>query len=191
MNPPFENFVLLLGTRSPRRRQLIEGMDIPFRTVEIAFEEEKYPEKEVVALAKAKNLSYTTPLRNHEILLTADTLVISDDEILGKPRNENEAIRMLERLSGKTHRVETGVCLRSAKEMRCFKEQTLIRFKRFSDEEIRYYVKHYRPLDKAGAYGIQEWLGLIGVEKIEGDYYNVMGLPTAKLWDALLRMIKK
>ncbi len=186
-----ENFKLILATRSPRRIQLIKQMDIPFEIVTIPFDESSIETKDVVHIARMKNMAYSHDLKKGEILLTADTLVILDDEIMGKPANETEAKIMLKKLSGRKHLVETGVCLRTSEEIRCFKERTKIFFKNLQDREIEYYVRTYKPFDKAGGYGIQEWIGLTGIEKISGDYYNVMGLPTSALWQELKEILRR
>ena len=125
-------------------------------------------------------------LSNNEIIITSDTTVLLTNRILNKPQNTEEALRMLQRLSGKTHKVCTGVCIKSIEKEIIFSEFTSVTFKLLSLEEIEYYIKHFQPYDKAGSYGIQEWIGFIGVEKIEGCYYNVMGLPISKLYQKLL-----
>ena len=187
INPQLpENFMLLLGSRSPRRHEIIRRMDIPYKVVDIPFDESKANTREPLALAKAKNLAYTQALLPGEMLLTADTVVRVDGRILGKPRTEAQAREMLRLLSGREHTVETGVCLRTAEKTNCFSEITRITFKTLHPAEIDYYIRRYRPFDKAGAYGIQEWIGLTGIVSIQGDYYNVMGLPAAKTWKAIM-----
>lgn len=149
--------------------------------------EERYPSDlpaESVAeyLAQLKSRAYPFPLSERDILLTADTVVIVDGAILGKPADEAQACGMLRRLSGRTHRVVTGVTLRSSEQMRSFSVGSDVRFRTLTDEETAYYVKKYRPLDKAGAYGIQEWIGYVAIEGIGGSFYNVMGLPVQRLY---------
>ncbi len=179
--------ILLLGSRSPRRRELVEKLQIPFRAVEVDFEEPEGLE-DPLEMAKRKALAYDGDLHSDEILLTADTMVFVDGKKLGKPANQFEALDMLESLSGRWHEVVSGVCLRSADGLNCFDDRTRILFRELSKEEINFYVCRYMPLDKAGAYGIQEWIGLIGVERLEGSFYNVMGLPTDKLWVEWLKL---
>jgi len=190
VNPFFPpGYVLLLGSRSPRRAEILAKTDIPFKTVDIDFDENASGLKDPVDLARAKSRAYAEPLRPHEILLTADTVVRLDGEILGKPADREEARKMLERLSGRVHEVESGVCLRSPADEICFSEITRVRFRLLSPKEISYYLRHYRPWDKAGAYGIQEWIGLAAVCGLEGDYYNVMGLPACRTLLELQRLI--
>ncbi len=174
--------ILLLGSQSPRRKALIEQMFIPYRSVVIDFDESGLNTADPVVLAKEKSKHYPHPLAGNEVLLTADTLVLLDGKPLGKPANQYEALDMLESLSGKTHSVTTGVCLREKNNLYCFDDTTEIRFRELSKEEMNFYVCRFMPYDKAGAYGIQEWIGMIGVESIKGSFYNVMGLPTEKFW---------
>ncbi len=176
-------YKILLGSQSPRRKELLEKMDIKFRIVKINFEE-KYPKNipiaeipEFLALQKSKAYSKIQP---EELLITADTLVILEKEILEKPRNKTQARKMLQKLSGKKHKVITGVCLRTKNNSCSFSDISKVYFKKLSPEEINYYVDTYKPMDKAGAYGIQEWIGLIGIKKIKGSYFNIMGFPTEK-----------
>ena len=125
------------------------------------------------------------PLRPDELLITADTIVVLDDEVLGKPADEADAHRMLRALSGRAHRVISGVCVTTSERCESFSDTSIVHFAELTDDEIDYYIEHYRPLDKAGAYGIQEWIGNIGISGINGDFYNVMGLPTRKLYQLL------
>jgi septum formation protein len=175
--------IMLLGSRSPRRREILEKMDIPYRIVEIPFDESSVKAQNPLELAGLKSSAYGEILQDREILLTADTMVFIDGKALGKPADISRAMEMLENLSGRTHVVETGVCMRSNKRKACFSVQTHITFKELSKEEICYYVNRYMPLDKAGAYGIQEWIGLTGILSVRGDYYNVMGLPAVRVWE--------
>ena len=183
---------LLLASKSPRRRQLLASIDIPVTTVEIDVEEHlssPVPAAEVAErLALLKAQGYTQPLEEGQVLVAADTVVVHRDSVLGKPHSEQEAYAMLRALSGDTHTVYTGVCLRSSRDQRLFTEATRVWFNSLNDDELRHYIDTYRPYDKAGAYGIQEWIGLIGISRIEGCYYNVMGLPVARLYQELRQL---
>ena len=185
---------LLLASQSPRRRELIAGTGIPFELAPRYECQESYPATlpadEVPAyLSRLKSEAYPAPLAEGEILLTADTVVILADEVLGKPTDRDDALAMLGRLSGNRHRVVTGVTLRSATHTHTFAACSEVCFRSLTPEEIAYYVDHYRPYDKAGAYGIQEWIGYIGIERIEGSFYNVMGLPIQLLYVELEKFI--
>lgn len=185
-----KNYRILLGSKSPRRRELLQMMRIPFNVVNINGVEEKYPEEmpavEVpIYLSGIKSDAYLPHLKEDELVITADTLVINDDKILGKPHNAEEACFMLRSLSGKTHLVVTGVTITGLKERTSFSVSTEVTFGELSDEDIKYYVDNFLPIDKAGAYGIQEWIGGVAVEKINGSYYNVMGLPIHRLYKEL------
>ena len=189
-----KNHRLILASASPRRRELLAGCDIDFILAEKFECEELYPadlaaEKVAEYLSQLKSNAYPHPLGEKDILLTADTVVILGDKILGKPRSEAEAVEMISSLSGATHKVITGVTLRTAKRTISFSAESLVTFRNLDNEEILYYVEKYRPLDKAGAYGIQEWIGYIGIEGIKGSFYNVMGLPVQKLCTALKEII--
>lgn len=178
---------LLLGSGSPRRRELMKEMDLDFEVVKLRDIEECYPadlEKERVPeyLSRLKAEGYRNDLSDNEILVTADTVVISRGQILGKPRCREEAIAMLRQLSGEKHHVVTGVTLSSRLAMTSFSETTEVEFFDLDDAQIEYYVDKYKPFDKAGAYGIQEWIGLTAVKSISGCFYNVMGLPTPALY---------
>lgn len=178
---------LILASQSPRRRQLLADAGIEF-VLAPRFEcEESFPEEmpagEVAEyLANLKSEAYPELLGEKEILLTADTVVIACGRILGKPADRAEAIGMIEMLSGRDHEVVTGVTLRSAERTKRFSVSTKVRFRTLTPEEIEYYVDTYRPYDKAGSYGIQEWIGYVGIEGIEGSFYNVMGLPVQRLY---------
>ncbi len=137
-------------------------------------------------LAEQKAESLRSSLKKKEMIITADTLVLSDGNILGKPENKKEAIEMISSLSGKWHEVTTGMCLMTEKKTKTFSETTQVHFRDLTEDEIKDYVKHYKPLDKAGAYGIQEWIGLIGVKEIKGCFYNVIGLPVPKFYEELI-----
>ena len=180
---------LLLASKSPRRRQLLAALDLPVSIVDVDVEErlsEAVPSSQVAErLALLKAQGYTHPLEAGEVLVTADTVVVHNDWVLGKPRDAEEARTMLRNLSGDVHTVYTGVCLRSKAGQRLFTEATQVHFKALTEEEISHYIEVYKPYDKAGAYGIQEWIGLVGISRIEGCYYNVMGLPVARLYSEL------
>ena len=189
-----KNYRLILASASPRRRELLADCDLDFVLAEKFECEECYPadlEAEKVAeyLSQLKSNAYPHALEEKDILLTADTVVILGDKILGKPHSEEEAVEMISSLSGATHKVVTGVTLRTAKQTISFSAESLVSFRTLEAEEVRYYVEKYRPLDKAGAYGIQEWIGYIGIEGIEGSFYNVMGLPVQRLYSALKELI--
>ena len=183
--------MLFLASKSPRRRELLKMLEIPFEILEAYIEvDEVYPESmqadEVpVYLSQLKAQAYKCLLKKDDILLTADTVVILDNRIIGKPKSENEACAMLSDLSGKTHTVVTGVTLTSIEKTESFSVHSRVTFAPLSREEINYYVSTFHPLDKAGAYGIQEWIGAAGVERIDGSFYNVMGLPVHRLYRAL------
>lgn len=182
---------IVLGSASPRRKQLIEelGISCEVRKKNI---DENYPEELDVYkvpeyLAELKSKPLIEGLSEKEVLLTSDTVVIKENEIMHKPKNAEEARVMLKRLSGSTNEVVTGVCLTSRKNRSIFSSITKVYFAELRDEDIEYYIGHYKPFDKAGAYGIQEWIGQIGVMRIEGCFYNVMGLPVQKVWEELHR----
>ena len=187
------NKKVLLGSGSPRRRELLSMMDIEFDTIRLNDVNEVFPAslhaEEVAAyLSRLKAQSYIDKIDSETILITADTVVIVDDKIMGKPQNASEAKFMLQRLSGGNHKVITGVSLTTAGAIHTFDEVTIVEFDKISDADIDYYVEKYYPFDKAGSYGIQEWIGLIGVKKIDGCFYNVMGLPTSALYRHLKSM---
>ena len=189
-----KNHRLILASASPRRRELLADCDLDFVLAEKFECEECYPadlatDKVAEYLSQLKSNAYPHALEEKDILLTADTVVILGDKILGKPHSEEEAVEMISSLSGATHKVVTGVTLRTAKQTISFSAESLVSFRTLEAEEVRYYVEKYRPLDKAGAYGIQEWIGYIGIEGIEGSFYNVMGLPVQRLYSALKELI--
>ncbi len=182
------NRPLILASKSPRRKQLLEAAGFTF-TVKEKEIEEIYPSdlelKQIPDyLSKLKASAFQHELKN-EIVITADTIVIIGNQSLGKPKNKAEAIEMLHSLSGKKHQVITGVTLLTRQSSHTFSETTDVYFKKLSTDEIIYYVETYKPLDKAGAYGIQEWIGYVGIEKIVGCYYNVMGLPIHRVYHEL------
>jgi len=185
---------IILASGSPRRKQLLEQAEIIFE-VNTAALEEVYPESMPVHqvpeyLAQKKATAVMAKYADPEavIIIAADTVVVVDNQIIGKPRDAGEAIESLQLLSGKSHEVITGVVLQTKNEERAFSVSTRVFFKNLSEDEIQHYVRRYNPLDKAGAYAIQEWIGLIGIEKIEGDFYNVMGLPINTLVDQLAQL---
>ena len=181
---------LILASNSPRRKELLGGLGIPFEVRVLQGIDETYPETiptnkiaEFIATNKAKAYEVSAD----EILITADTVVIVDDEILGKPADAEDARQMLRKLSGKSHHVITGVCLKSYDKQKPFSVDTEVKFKTLSETEIDYYVTRYKPYDKAGAYGIQEWIGYIGVTSLRGSYFNVVGFPVQRIYDELCR----
>ncbi len=183
-------YEVLLASQSPRRSALMEELGIPFRVVDTEHLHEDYPSHLsgghiAQYLAEHKSDAYKAQLEKHQILLTADTIVWHQEKELGKPADSEEAVLMLTALSGDTHQVYTGVCLRSQKGRRAFFVKTDVNFSRLDKEEIKFYVDQFRPFDKAGAYGIQEWIGHIAVEKIVGSYFNVMGLPVQRVYSEL------
>ena len=189
-----EGYRLILASASPRRRELLAACDLDFVLADKFECEECYPadlaaDKVAEYLSQLKSNAYPYPLGEKDILLTADTVVILGDKILGKPHSESEAVEMITSLSGATHKVITGVTLRTAKQTISFSAESLVSFRALEAEEIRYYVEKYRPLDKAGAYGIQEWIGYTAIERIEGSFYNVMGLPVQRLYTTLKELL--
>ena len=203
-------YKIILASNSPRRRELLAGLDVNFEVKVLNGIDESYPDDldayqvaEFIAQKKAE--AYRSLLNEEEssveecLILTADTVVIApaadeqnDQEgkgiILGKPKTADDAVRMLRMLSGKTHHVVTGVCLTTKDGQRHFSVTTEVSFKELTDWEINYYISHYRPFDKAGAYGIQEWIGYIGCTGLNGSYFNVMGLPVQRIYEEMLKM---
>lgn len=180
----------LLASKSPRRQELLKMLDIDFDIVSIGNVKEEYPAeldpfKVPEFLSKLKSDAYVSRLEMNQILITADTVVILDGIIYGKPKDERDACSMLAALSGKVHQVVTGVTIASQEKSVTFSAVTEVEFAHLSAQDIKYYVEKYRPLDKAGAYGIQEWIGAVGIKGIRGSYYNVMGLPVHCLYNEL------
>lgn len=182
---------LLLASKSPRRHYLLKelGLDFEVRTKEV---DESFPEQLKAAeiplyLCEKKADAFDEELTDNTIVITADTIVWLDGHVLNKPQNFNDAVRMLQLLSGKMHEVYTGVCLKSKHKTTSFVALTKVYFKELSLEEIEFYIRNYNPYDKAGAYGAQEWIGYIAIDRIEGTYFNVMGLPVRELYEALLK----
>lgn len=187
-------YKLILASASPRRSQLLRDAGFEFE-IRLKDTEENYPDRmkceEVpLFLAGLKADAFTGELKADELLITADTVVIIQNRIIGKPKDREEAIDMLRLLSGNKHTVVTGVCLTMADRRECCSASTDVFFRELTDDEIVYYVDTYRPFDKAGAYGIQEWIGYVGIERIEGSFYNVMGLPVQMLYGKLMGMVK-
>lgn len=186
LHDKLRDFKVVLASASPRRRELLSATGIEY-TLASKFEcEESYPSSldalDVAPyLSALKSANYPYQLNYNEILITADTVVVLNGRVLGKPQNEAEAFKMLADLSGSEHTVVTGVTLRTAGREHTFASQSVVRFAELTAEQIEYYIERYRPMDKAGAYGIQEWIGYVGIEGIEGSFYNVMGLPVQRL----------
>ena len=181
---------IILASNSPRRRELLAGLGIDYEVRTIQGIDESYPAElpvEQIAefISAEKTAAYQKQLTDDELIITADTIVVVDSEVLGKPHDEADARRMLHKLSNRTHQVITGVCLTTIAKQRRFSVTTDVTFKQLSDEEIDYYITNYRPFDKAWAYGIQEWIGYIGVTGLNGSYFNVMGLPVQRIYNEL------
>ena len=186
-----KNFRLILASNSPRRRELLSGLGLEYEVRTLQGLDESYPDglpmEEIPQhISRKKAAAYT--LGRDELLITADTIVWLDGEVLGKPADEAEARQMLRKLSGKTHQVVTGVTLTTTSMQHSFASVSQVTFAQLTEEEIDYYVTHYSPLDKAGAYGIQEWIGYIGVTSIQGSYFNVMGLPVQRLYTEMKKL---
>ena len=187
-----EQYRIILGSQSPRRKELLALLDLPF-TCQVIDTEEIYPAElrgaEIpVYLAKLKAAAFEPLPDDKTLLITADTIVWLDGQVLGKPHTPTEARNMLHRLSGKTHQVITGVCLMTRGLQRTFSATTQVTFDVLTEDEIEFYVEKFRPLDKAGAYGVQEWIGFVGVSRLEGSYFNVMGLPVQRLYQELKKL---
>jgi septum formation protein len=187
----FEHLHLILASQSPRRHYLLKELGLRFEILTIQVEE-RYPEnlspvQIATYLAELKADSFdNSRLDPKALVITADTIVLLDGEILGKPANYTEAVNMLTKLSGKKHDVITAVCLKSKTKKKAFHVQSSVYFKELTQEEIEYYIDNFQPFDKAGGYGIQEWIGYIGITKIEGSYFNIMGLPVKEFYEELL-----
>jgi septum formation protein len=181
---------IILGSQSPRRKQLLEGIGIPF-TIKILDIDESFPHdlkaQNIPLYLCQKKAAHFNIEDDDTLLITADTIVWINGHVLNKPADLNEAKEMLKELSGNLHQVYTGVCLKSKSKTHSFFSETNVYFKNLTEEEIEYYLSNYKPLDKAGSYGVQEWIGYIGIERLEGSYFNVMGLPTKELYEALLK----
>ena len=184
---------IILASKSPRRQQLMTEIGLRFRTVNHLEMDEVYPdvlrgEEIPVYLARAKAAFYKSLIVQNTLLITADTIVWLENEVIGKPAGSEDAVAMLMKLSGNMHEVFTGVCIKTATQEKLFHASSRVFFRKISEEEIRYYVNAYKPFDKAGAYGVQEWIGYVGIERIEGSYFNVMGLPVQQLYEELKKL---
>ncbi len=189
-----KNYHIILASNSPRRRELLGGLGIPFEVKVLPDIEESYPADLSVSqiaeyIAREKALAYRDLMADNDLIITADTVVIVGDEVMGKPVDASDARRMLKKLSGVTHQVTTGVCLTTKTRQHHFSVTTDVTFKSLTDEEINHYIEVYKPFDKAGAYGIQEWIGYIGVTSLNGSYFNVMGLPVQRIYNELATFI--
>jgi septum formation protein len=185
------NYNLILASGSPRRQEFFKQLDVPF-TIQLKEVDEIYPDhlkgEEITDyLADLKSKAFTN-LQENDLLVTSDTIVWFEGKAIGKPKDQQDAFHMLKEMSGKQHSVYTSVSIKSASFQKIFHDETSVEFEKFTDEEINYYLENFKPYDKAGSYGIQDWIGLIGVKKIEGSYFNVMGLPVHKLYKELLKI---
>ena len=186
---------VILASNSPRRKELLAGLDLPFQVRVLQNIDESYPadlptEQIAEFISKKKAQAYEKTMADDELVITADTVVILGNEVMGMPKDEADARRMLSELSGRTHQVTTGVTITTCERQTSFSVVTNVTFKQLSTDEIEYYVQNYHPMDKAGAYGIQEWIGYIGVTALEGSYFNVMGLPVQRIYEAIRTYIE-
>lgn len=186
-----QDYKIILASQSPRRQLLLKGLDIPF-TVIVKDIEEKFPDglkREEIALflSNLKAAAFDNEIDDKTLVITADTIVWINNQVLSKPKDFDDAVNILSQLSGNMHEVITGVCLKTKAKTHTFYALTKVYFKKLSQKEIHYYVTNYKPYDKAGAYGAQEWIGYVAIEHIEGSYFNVMGLPTRLLYDELMK----
>ena len=185
---------IILGSNSPRRKELIAGLDIEFtvdtgNTFEELYGPETPHEQIPEVLSEGKSYGFHRPLEDDEILITSDTLVLCEDRVMGKPQSREDAIDMIRFLSGRSHKVITAITLRDSQKCHTSSDTAVVYFKDLTDNEIEYYVDTYKPVDKAGAYGIQEWIGYIGIGKIEGSYFTIMGLPVHLVYQELVKFI--
>lgn len=184
-------YTIILASGSPRRQQLFGELNVPF-SVKLKEVEEIYPDhlqaSEITEYLAALKSTAFGDLNSNELLITSDTIVWHDGEALGKPKSYDDAFSILQKLSDDSHEVFTSVCIRSKDMQHVFSDRTTVYFNRLTDEEIHFYLKEYAPFDKAGSYGIQDWIGLVGINKIEGSYFNVMGLPVHKLYKELMKL---
>lgn len=188
-----KNYKIILASNSPRRRELLSGLGIDYEVKILPGIDETYPdtltgEEIPVYIAREKANAYRPTMEKDELIITADTIVYTDGEVLGKPKDAQDARRMLHLLSGRSHQVITGVCITTSEQQRSFACVTEVTFDRLTDEEIDFYIDRYQPMDKAGAYGIQEWIGFVGVSGLQGSYFNVMGLPVQRLYQELKKL---
>ena len=196
LNEKLHPYRLLLASQSPRRRELLTGSGLPYTSAPKYPCEECYPdtlsaEDVPLFLSRLKSEAYPEQLAPKDILLTADTVVIAGGRVIGKPRDREDALKMLRRLSGCSHTVVTGVTFRTKEHMHTFGARSDVWFRGLTDEEIAYYLETYRPYDKAGSYGVQEWIGYVAIERIDGSFYNVMGLPIQKVYTELEKFIDR
>lgn len=186
----YNDYQIILASNSPRRKQFLKDLGLTF-TVKPANVNEEYPSqlqgKDIALYIAQQKASVFNNLKENEIIITCDTIVWIDNEALGKPENREKAIQMLQQLSGKTHEVISAVCIKSNQKEQLFYDVTEVRFNNLNLLDIEYYVDTFKPFDKAGSYGIQEWIGLIGIEKINGSYTNVVGMPMEKLYNELIK----
>ena len=192
--PNIDKYKILLASQSPRRQQLLKEIGLEFTVTKKSYSDENFPnhlvrEEIALYLAEHKASFFNVEINPNEIIITADTIVWLNNEVLNKPVDFNDAVLMLEKLSGNCHQVYTGVCIKSKEKSILFYAASDVFFRNLTQEEIHFYVENYKPYDKAGAYGIQEWIGYIGIEKINGSFYNVMGLPIQKLYLELNKFI--
>lgn len=185
-------YKLILGSASPRRQELLKSLGFEYRNNPVKVDETEWPagleaEEIPIFLAEKKADAYEEELKEDELLITADTVVWCEGKVYNKPLNFAEGKKMLENLSGKMHEVFTAVCLKSANKQTTFHDVSKVYFKKLKPEEIEYYLTNYSPYDKAGGYGVQDWIGYIGIDKIEGSFYNVMGLPVKELFEELIK----
>lgn len=185
---------IILGSNSPRRKELLAGLDIEFtvdtgNTFEEVYDPATPHERIPEVLSEGKSYGFHRPLAEGEVLITSDTLVLCEDRVMGKPRSREEAFDMLRFLSGKEHKVITAITIRDQHTCKTSSDTAIVFFKELSDNEIEYYVDTFKPFDKAGAYGIQEWIGYIGIGKIEGSFFTIMGLPVHLVYQELLNFI--
>ena len=186
-------YKIILASNSPRRKELLSGLGVDYEVKTLPDVDESYPDGlsgEGIAkhIARGKAEAYRSLIQADELVITADTIVWLDGTVMGKPKDEEEAKDMLMRLSGKTHQVITGVCLTTTSTQKTFATVTDVTFATLTDEEVDYYVTRYQPMDKAGSYGVQEWIGFVGVENLSGSYFNVMGLPIQRLYTELKKL---
>lgn len=189
-----KKYKVILASNSPRRKELLSGLGIDYEVRTLPDVDESYPESLQGAdiplyISKEKADAYRALLQSGELMITADTIVWLDGRVLGKPKDREDALQMLRDMSGRTHEVFTGVCITTTDWQRSFAAQTEVRFAQLTEEEITYYVDRYQPMDKAGSYGVQEWIGFIGVENISGSYFNIMGLPVQRLYRELKAIV--
>lgn len=182
---------IILASQSPRRKELLAGLGLKFSTISLdideTFDRNEFKKEQITEYLSAKKAKAYTDIQSNDLIITSDTTVWVDDESLEKASNRDEAYEMIKKLSGKTHSVYTSVTIRSVEKEVTFSDETQVTFADLTEEEIYFYIDNYKPFDKAGAYGVQEWIGYIGVDNMNGSYFNVMGLPTHKLYKELVK----